>query len=1020
MGDEQEWQKLDGLLDAALEIPPENRSRWLEEACAGDAGLRERVEKLLELSDRDDDPLHPSGAMTGPVWEDVLDDLEKHSDAQAFEVGAQVGGYEILGLLGTGGMGQVYVAKDNKLGRKVALKVLPPELDSTENRRRFEREAKAIATLNHPNIVHLYSMEESNGAHFITMELVPGKTLAELIPLHGLSIHKFFEIALHLTDALTAAHAQGIMHRDLKPANIMVGEDGRTRILDFGLAKLRPEGPSFGLHEVPTPSATQEGHIVGTVSHMSPEQAEGKDLDHRTDIFSLGITLYEMCTGQLPFRGDTAASVLSAILKDQPPAVHEIKPELPRDLGRIVKRCLSKDRTRRYQTALDVRNDLEELKYEIDSGMLFEMARTQPRGLGLVVKSVIGTVLIGALLVWGYRLIRAREYQEPGLLDGTFSQLTSEPRQEFFPSLSPDGSFVAYASRAAGNWDVYLLRAEGQRPINLTEDSREDDMQPAFSPDGEHIAFRSAREGGGLFVMGSTGEFVRRVTSFGWNPAWSPDGKEIVFATAAISHTPFDRPVGSELWVVDVETGATRLLAAGDGVQPNWSPGGRRVAYWGLSEGGSQRDIWTLPVEGGDPRPVTQDAAVDWNPVWSPDGRYLYFSSDRGGSMNLWRAPIDESNGEVLGEPEAVTTPSPYAHHPSFSADGTRMAFVSTTIHDGLHKVGLDPASGSIAGPPEPIARDLRAVESPQPSPDGKWLVFFTTTPQEDIYVMRTDGTARRQLTNDAYRDRRPRWSPDGERIAFYSNRSGSYEIWTVNKDGTGLHQMTDLEGNNARYPVWSPDATQLAFSYPGGNGVLIDPRRSWETQTPRKLPAFVNEGDDFVPMAWSPDGKWLAGYIQTTGGLRAGIVVLSLETGKYEKLTDFGRNPDWCGDSTQLVFSALSASGTDQQHNYQQNFKVFGVDRVTKELREVLSVPGATIEAPSASSDGRMILLRLDLGGIGRVDTFAKGKELRTGRRPRRLEAPDGTPFEVQESYLRLLTPPSQTDRAPHPSQRK
>jgi Tol biopolymer transport system component len=235
-------------------------------------------------------------------------------------------------------------------------------------------------------------------------------------------------------------------------------------------------------------------------------------------------------------------------------------------------------------------------------------------------------------------------------------------------------------------------------------------------------------------------------------------------------------------------------------------------------------------------------------------------------------------------------------------------------------------------------------------------LVFFTTTPQEDIFAMRTDGSNRRQLTDDLYRDRRPRWSPDGETITFYSNRSGSYEVWTINKDGTGLRQMTDLPDNNARYPFWSPQATQLAFSYPGSSGVVMDPRLSWSEQTPKSLPLFYEEGDDFVPMAWSPDGKWLAGYIQTTGGLRAGIVVLSLETGKYEKLTDFGRNPDWCGDSTKLVFSALSASGTDQQHNYQQDFKVFGIDRVTKELREVLSVPGATIEAPSVSSDGKMI----------------------------------------------------------------
>jgi Tol biopolymer transport system component len=456
--------------------------------------------------------------------------------------------------------------------------------------------------------------------------------------------------------------------------------------------------------------------------------------------------------------------------------------------------------------------------------------------------------------------------------------------------------------------------------------------------------------------MGATGEFVRRLTRFGWNPAWSPDGKEIVFATAPISHTPLDRPIKSELWVADVETGETRLLSKGDGVQPSWSPNGQRIAYWALPEGRSQRDIWTLSVEDGEPRSVTQDAAVDWNPVWSRDGRYLYFSSDRGGSMNLWRVPIDEVTGETRGEPEPVTTPSPYAHHASFSADGSKMAFVSTTIQDRLHKVSFDPASNTVMDSPQPIAPDLRAIESPQPSPDGEWLVFFTTAPQEDIYLMRIDGSSRLQLTNDSHRDRRPRWSPDGEKIAFYSNRSGSYEVWTINRDGTGLRQMTDMPEINARYPFWAPDAKRFAFSYPGSSGALMDTQRDWDGQTPQSLPLFFEEGDDFVPMTWSPDGKLLAGYIQTTGGLRAGIAVLSLESGEYEKLTDFGRNPDWCGDSRKLIFSALSASRRDQQHNYQQDFKMFFVDRLMKEPREVLSVPGATIQAPSVSRDGKTI----------------------------------------------------------------
>ncbi|GAG41689.1 unnamed protein product, partial [marine sediment metagenome] len=236
-------------------------------------------------------------------------------------------------------------------------------------------------------------------------------------------------------------------------------------------------------------------------------------------------------------------------------------------------------------------------------------------------------------------------------IEGTFSQLTSLPGAELFPSLSPDGDNAAYASREAGNWDIYLKRVGGERVINLTEDSPADDMQPAFSPDGEQIAFRSERGGGGIFVMGATGESVRRLTDFGYNPVWSPEGEEILCATETILQ-PYGRGTISQLWAVNVASGEKRLITEGDAVQPHWSPHGHRIAYWAVPEGSGQRDLWTIPAEGGVAVPVTSDVDLDWNPVWSTDGSYLYFSSDRGGSMNLWRVPIEEETGELLGEPQ--------------------------------------------------------------------------------------------------------------------------------------------------------------------------------------------------------------------------------------------------------------------------------------------------------------------------------------------------------------------------------
>ena len=367
--DRERFQKMDELLDGALDRPPEERSRWLGERCAGDDDLLREVERLLALAEVEDDRLKPDGAFSGIIFEEVARELERGSGVRQVQAGDQLGPYRVVEFLGKGGMGRVYAAEDGKLGRRVALKVLPPEAASEERRRRFEMEAKAVAALNHPNIVHLYSTEEEDGVFFLTMELVTGATLAETIPEGGVPLKKFFQIAIPIADALATAHERGVVHRDLKPGNVMIGAEGRVKVLDFGLAKLDSEGGLMGAG-----SATLDGHVLGTVSHMSPEQAEGRSIDHRTDIFSFGVILYELCTGRLPFTGGSPAAVLSSILRDTPVAVTELNPRLPRDLGRVIKRCLAKDPERRYQTAVDIRTELEELEYELDSRKLFQPA----------------------------------------------------------------------------------------------------------------------------------------------------------------------------------------------------------------------------------------------------------------------------------------------------------------------------------------------------------------------------------------------------------------------------------------------------------------------------------------------------------------------------------------------------------------------------------------------------------------------------------------------------------------------
>jgi TolB protein len=284
-------------------------------------------------------------------------------------------------------------------------------------------------------------------------------------------------------------------------------------------------------------------------------------------------------------------------------------------------------------------------------------------------------------------------------------------------------------------------------------------------------------------VMSVSGEAVRRITDFGYNPAWSPDGRELVCADERITR-PEDRQMPlSRLWAVEVATGRKRLVSPGDAVQPQWSPHGQRIAYWAIDRSG-HRDIWTVPANGGTPVPVTHDEPMDWSPAWRPDGKYLYFSSNRTAGMKLWRVPINESSGRVLGPLEPVRTPSEYAGHLSFARDRQRMTYVDATFSSNLSRVVFDPVTERVLDEPKDITEPSKQASRPAISPDGEWLAFNSAGPDEDIFLVRTDGTGLRQLTHEGHRDLGPRWSADGQQIAYFSKRTGNREIWTASVDG--------------------------------------------------------------------------------------------------------------------------------------------------------------------------------------------------------------------------------------------
>ncbi len=913
-------------------------------------------------------------------------------------IGTTLAHYRINAALGAGGMGEVWRAEDTKLGRQVAVKVLPADFAANPDRlARFEREAKVLASLNHPNIAHLYGLEssvilseaegrvegppdarskirsqqspeisgdpstpaslrdasaqdDSSAVTFLVMELVEGEDLSERIQRGAIPLDEAVPIALQIAEALEAAHEAGIVHRDLKPANIKLTENGVVKVLDFGLAKAwetETGDSSLSLSPTLTRHATLEGVILGTAAYMSPEQAKGKKVDRRADIWAFGVVLWEMLTGTKLFAEETASETLAAVLKDDPDW-ESLPAETPRRLVELLRRCLQRDPRRRLHDIADGRLDLEDLL----SPGADEAEEAAPPSGGPMRWRVAGGVTAG--LAAGL-LISALWWSARGKSPAPVPILSFRPVTQFSglevqPTLSPDGRFVAYASDSDGDWDIYLMRTSGGNPINLTAGSGETDMQPAFSPDGEKIAFRSERSGGGIFVMGATGESVVRVTDHGFNPAWTPDGSEFVFSTESVTENPLSRAIESPLWAVNIATRVIRQLAeVTDGVQPSVSPDGKRVAFWGLLPDTGQRDIWTVGIDGTGVVPVTADAPVDWNPVWSPDGSFLYFSSDRGGSLNLWRVPIDQSTGEIQGPPQPITTPSRWSGQTAFSADGSSFVFTSLDRRANLSVIGVDPASGRPIGLLEPITRGSRSYQWVSPSPDGAWIAVATTDGQEDIWVISRDGLEVRRLTDDPFRDRGVQWSPDGTRIAFYSDRNGKYELWAMHPDGSGLEQLTTTD-IWVDFGAWSPDGTRITTQLGSQRTVIFDLLGELPTSPTEELPP-IGDGTVLSASAWSPDGRTLLGLaFKPDGSPAEHVVAWNFQDRSYHTMMAGASESGapiqlgkWLGTTSKIVISRDGA--------------LYLADVVNGEESLLLEPgPGEIYSKPEPRGDGREI----------------------------------------------------------------
>ena len=821
-------------------------------------------------------------------------------------LGREVDHYRIVEPLGGGGMGVVYKAEDSRLQRTVALKFLPPSLTRDPvAKSRFLQEARAASALDHPNICTVYDVGEiDEGQLYLSMPAYDGETVKQKIERGPLPVEEAVDIARQAAQGLAKAHRQGIVHRDVKPANLMVTGDGIVKILDFGLAKL---AGAAGL--------TRTGFCVGTPTYMSPEQAQG-EVDHRTDLWSLGVVLYEMLTGQAPFRADSDPGVVHAVLHQEPVPLRRLRPDAPPALETIIARLLQKKLPDRYASAEAVLADLRGISAgpPTTGRPSTELPRRWWPFAVLAVVAVLGVLWL------------LRKPPEPTRATAPV-RLTRAPGSEGQPSLSPRGDSFVYVK----DGDIFWQRVGGDNPGNLTAQHPEDDSEPALSPDGTRIVFRSEREGGGLFVMGATGESPRRLTGEGHSPAWSPDGTEIVYA----EQKPEPGRSVSALWRVSAAGGKPVPVTQADAVQPSWSPKGRRIAYWGIAADSGQRAIWTVHKDGSDPVRLLGSERNTSNPVWSADG-YLYFIRDNGDSMSLLRVRVDEESGRALGEPEPLSIPTESVA--GLGLAGDRLVYATDNLRANVERMAFDPERGE-AGSPEPVTQGSWAVRSADLSPDGEWVAFDTLAPQDDLFVIRADGSGRLQLLDDIHKDRMPRWSPDGAWILFYSNRSGKYEAWRIRPDGSGLEQLTRLP-EPVYNPIWSPDGRHLALNEGFRKTAVVDLRQPIGQRTAVPLP-FDGPQLPFLASDWSADGQRLAGYADMPGI----FFIYSFGTRRLEMPAQRGRYFAWLHRSQRLL--------------YIEGGSLFLLDAASRSSRRLLAPPlDSDYRWVSVSRDDRRLLL--------------------------------------------------------------